>query len=104
MLKKEIVELRIWDLKSTQYINETKKNKLKNKIKEEGFDYDKGYIFVSKNNVIIDGNHRYHALRELKGVTFKIKVKKTVLTKRVYIIKITFFIITLIYLTYLLFS
>jgi hypothetical protein len=51
--------------------------KLKEEIKEKGFDYTKGYI-STKNLKILNGNHRYFILKELYGDEHKIKILETV--------------------------
>lgn len=48
-------------------------------IKNNGFDYTKGYIVTrayDKNNIITNGNHRYLILKKLFGLNHEVKVLK----------------------------
>jgi hypothetical protein len=85
MFKKTIDEVNVGDLCCTQYIYPKRKNVMTNVILREGFKYDGDYIFVSKDNEIIDGNHRYCALMKLKGPNYRIKVKRVNTGKKLYI-------------------
>jgi len=85
MFKKSIEELHVGDLCCTQFITPKRKNIMTNIILREGFDYNISYILVSKDNEIIDGNHRYCALLRIKGPGHMIKVKKVNVSKNFYI-------------------
>lgn len=55
----------------------TKKHKkIEVDILENGFDYTKGMITVTSDNLIGDGHHRYLILKKHFGSDYKIKVRK----------------------------
>jgi len=65
MFKVNIEEVEISKLISSQNIDKKKVDKISNLINVNGFDYNEGYIFVSKDYRIINGNHRYNSLLKL---------------------------------------
>lgn len=71
-----IEKLQLKDIKRVQRISEKKKNALRKKISENGFNYGRGFVVISKDNKIIDGNHRYQACLELYGKNSYMKVIK----------------------------
>jgi len=75
---KDIVESNciVWDDYYTEITNEILTNYGKNK----------NYIFVDKNNKIIDGNHRYCILYKEYGENHEIFVKRILITRRLYYI------------------
>jgi hypothetical protein len=78
-----IEKLKLKDIKRVKKIDTYKKNKLREIIRTRGYDYGRGLVVVSKDNKIIDGNHRYQACLELYGKNAFMKVKK---------IKVTYFL------------
>lgn len=78
-------EIELGQLCCTQYIRKKRKNRLRWSIKKFGYNpTDDDLIIVSKDYEIIDGNHRYCALLELKGVFHKVKVHKLRISKNMY--------------------
>jgi hypothetical protein len=71
-----VEKLQLKNIIRKQKINERKKNALRKRIVENGYDYSRGLIIVSKDNKIIDGNHRYQACLEIFGGRAYMKVKK----------------------------
>lgn len=63
--KKEVI--RLGDLKENgrTFLLETKKQKkMRDEIKENGLNYKKGYIILSNDSDIVDGNHRVKYLSD----------------------------------------
>ena len=71
-----IEKLQLRDIKRVGKIDNQKKALLRETIKQRGFNYNRGLVTVSKDNIIIDGNHRYEALVELYGRHAYMKVKR----------------------------
>ena len=84
MIKHEFCKLQLSDILFCQRIDEIKKNLIVDSILKNGFDYNLGHIVISKDNEIIDGNHRYHSLLEIYGSDFVIIFKKLNSTKKLY--------------------
>lgn len=47
-----------------------------------GYDTDKGYIRIFKDNYVLDGNHRYKLLLEKFGGDYEITVKQLPFTRK----------------------
>lgn len=73
----EIVKVKLKNLRKTAKINPKKKYRIKASIIKNKFDYRLGYIFVDKDNKIINGHHRYQSLLEINGRDYEILVKRT---------------------------
>lgn len=71
-----VEKIKLKEIKRVQRINERKKNAFRKLISEKGYNYGRGYIVISKDNKIIDGNHRYQACLELYGKNAYMKVRK----------------------------
>jgi hypothetical protein len=71
-----IEKIKLKDIKRVQRINEGKKNAFRKLMVEKGYNYRKGHIIISKDNKIIDGNHRYQACLEIFGGNAKINVRR----------------------------
>jgi len=50
--------------------------KIEAQILKDGFNYDKGSIIVTSENLIFDGHHRYHLLLKNYGPEHEVKVKR----------------------------
>lgn len=62
------------NLKSVQF--EPYHKQIEYEILEKGFDYKKGYIYLTSKNVIIDGHHRYFILKKNFDDSLQITVYK----------------------------
>jgi hypothetical protein len=71
-----VEKIKLKEIKRVQRVSEKKKNALRTLISKKGYDYGRGLIIISKDNKIIDGNHRYQACLELYGKNAYMKVKK----------------------------
>lgn len=59
--------------------------KIEEDILENGFDYTKGMITVTSDNLIGDGHHRYFILKKNFGGDYEIKVRKILNVKHPFI-------------------
>jgi len=88
MFKYKIEEIPISQIKSTQKINVYKKNEIKKSIHLDGYSEDI-LILVSKDNEVIDGNHRFVALseinKELRNRYNTIRVRKSKFSKEFHV-------------------
>ena len=73
-------------------------------ILENGFDYNKGMITVTSDNLIGDGHHRYLILKKHFGIDYEIKVRKiwNVRNPFLHFLFITFIVRPLKFISYLL--
>jgi len=73
-------------------------------ILENGFDYNKGMITVTSDNLIGDGHHRYQILKKHFGIDYEIKVRKIWNVKNPFLhfLFITFIVRPLKFISYLL--
>jgi len=87
------IKLKISDLKQLKFSNllwtEDRMN-VRDEILNTGFDYKKGFITVTKDNYITDGNHRFHTLKEMHGENYYLYVERISLTKKQFM----FFVVT----------
>lgn len=84
---KELKRLRIskydWDLRNRGYLIRD--------CYDNGYDVNKGYVKITSDNYIIDGNHRVKILKTISGGNFEIEVIKTFYNHKVYTSVVVFF-------------
>jgi hypothetical protein len=88
-----IIKLKISDLKQFKYnklIWTKDRLDVRDEILNTGFDYKKGFINITKDNYITDGNHRFQTLKEMYGENYQVYVERISLTKKQFM----FFILT----------
>lgn len=99
MFKKTKVEISLGELCCTQYINQKRRNRMKWSIKNFGYVPEgNDLILISKDNEIIDGNHRYCALLSTMGGYSKIEVNKINYSKNTYYSVVSAFCVFLVFL------
>lgn len=78
------VKVKLGDIKSKKDIRSKtndyliSKNEIRLSLINDGFDYDKGYIVISRDNFIIDGFYRHNVMCELYDLEYEITVKKKI--------------------------
>jgi hypothetical protein len=75
-----VEKIKLKEIKKVQRINERKKNAFRKLISENGYNYGRGYVVISKDNKIIDGNHRYQACLEIYGKNAYMNFKRRNIT------------------------
>jgi hypothetical protein len=94
MFKYETVKLK--DLKPISNIRwEEKHYNIKDDV-INNYDIKKGIITITKDNKILDGNHRYYTLLEHYGNNYQIMVRRVPIKKSLYLFLITPIVIILI--------
>lgn len=74
--KDEVIKLSDIKPKKRKLFWTKEQNKIRESIKETGFDYTKGYIILTKDGDIVDGYHRYISLVEHYNPDSTISLKR----------------------------
>lgn len=74
--KDEVIKLSDIKPKKRKLFWTKEQNKIRESIKETGFDYTKGYIILTKDGDIVDGYHRYISLIENYNSDSTISLKR----------------------------
>lgn len=93
--KIEIVDLPLNEIKpyvKRSFINEPKYKQMELEILQQGFNYEKSYIYLSSDNFIIDGHHRFQILKCNYEDSFLISVYRLTEMKSIliFVIKMSF--------------
>lgn len=93
--KVEIISLPLSDIKpyvKRSFVNTPYYKQIEAEILEKGFDYNKSHIYLSSDNFIMDGHHRFEILKRNFEDSFSINVYRLTEMKSIlfFVIKMSF--------------